>query len=159
MEKRPDRDLADQVFSTRNFVRTLSYREFLTSLALALLLLAIYALLDYYSNEDWIENNESAIKWILFCILIPINHIFYKAEHKRPNNFIGRNFHDYIFLLLFVSLYKLRLFLYGSSLSFGLEGIGSAIVFILMFIIIVMFFELGVAILKRGLKLLRWQIL
>lgn len=159
MEKRQDRDLSDQVFSTRNFVRTLSYREFITSLSLALLLLAIYALLDYYSNEAWVENNEPTIKWTLFCILIPINHIFYKAEHKRPNNFVGRNFHDYIFLLLFVSLYKLRLFLYGSSLSFGFESVGSAIVFILTFIVMVMFFELGVAILKRGLKLLRWQIL
>lgn len=154
-----ERDFADQVFSTRYFVRTLSYREFVTSLSLALFLLAIYALLDYYSNEDWIEGNESTIKWTLFCILIPINHIFYKIEHKRPNNFIGRNFHDYIFLLLFVSLYKLRLFIYGSSLSFGVEGVGSVIVFILMFIIMVMVFELGVALFKRGLKLLRWQIL
>lgn len=159
MEKRQARDLADQVFSTRNFVRTLSYREFVTSLSLALLLLAIYSLLDYYSNEDRIANNETTIKWVLFCILIPVNHIFYKVEHKRPNNFIGRNFHDYIFLLLFVSLYKLRLFFYGSTLSFGVEGVGTAIVFILMFIIMVMLFELGVAILKRGLKLLRWQIL
>lgn len=159
MEKRQDRDLAEQAFSTRDFVRTLSYREFVTSLSLALLLLAIYSLLDYYANEEWIENNVLSIKWILFCILIPINHIFYKAEHKRPNNFIGRNFHDYIFILLFVLLYKLRLFLYGSSLSFGVKGVGSAVVFILMFIIMVMLFELGVAILKRGLKWLRWQIL
>lgn len=154
-----ERDLADQVFSIRNFVRTLSYREFVTSLSLALLLLAVYSLLDYYSNEDWIENNESVIKWTLSCLLLPINHIFYKVEHKRPNNFIGRNFHDYIFLLLFILLYKLRLFFYGSSLSLGIEGIGGAIVFLLVFIITVMLFELAVAILKRGLTLLRWQIL
>lgn len=159
MEKRQERDLADQIFSTRNFVRTLSYREFVTSLSLALLLLSMYALLDYYSNENWIETNYSTIKWTLFCILIPVNHIFYKIEHQRPNNFIGRNFHDYILLFFFVSLDKLRLFLRGSSLSFGVEGAGTAIVFILMFIIMVMLFELAVAILKRGLKLLRWQIL
>jgi hypothetical protein len=154
-----ERDLADQIFSIRNFIRTLSYREFVTSLSLALLLLAVYSLLDYYSNEDWIENNESVIKWTLFCLLLPINHIFYKVEHKRPNNFIGRNFHDYIFLLLFILLYKLRLLLYGSSLSLGIEGIGGVIVFLLVFIITVMLFELAVAILKRGLTLLRWQIL
>jgi hypothetical protein len=159
VKKQQDRDLADQVFSTRNFVRALSYREFVTSLSLALLLLSIYSILDYYSNEDWIEYNESEIQLFLFCILAPINHIFYKAEHKRPNNFIGRNFHDYIFLLLFVSLNKLRLFFYGSSFSFGVEGVGGAIVLVLVFIILVMLFELAVAILKRGLKLLRWQIL
>ena len=159
MKKRQDPDLADQVFSARNFVRTLSYREFVTSLSLALLLLSIYALLDYYSSENWIGNNDSPIKWTLSCILIPINHIFYKIEHKRPNNFIGRNLQDYIFLFFFVSLNKLRLFLYGSTLSLEVEGVGSAIVFILMFIIIVMLFELAVAILKRGLNLIRWQVL
>ena len=154
-----ERDLADQVFGTRDFVRTLSYREFVTSLSLALLLLAVYSVLDYYSNEDWIEHNESSIKWTLFCILIPVNHIFYKAEHKRQNNFIGRNFHDYIFILLFICLYKLNHLLYGSSLSFGFEGIGSAIVFVLVVIIMVMLLELAIAVLKRGLKFLRWQIL
>lgn len=159
MEKRPDRGLVDQVFSSRNFARTLSYREFVTSISLTLLLLAIYSILDYYSNEDWIETNETTIKWTFFCILMPTNHIFYKAEHKRPNNFIGRNFHDYIFFLLFASLYKLSLFFYGSRHSFGVDGVGSAIVFFLVFFILVMLFELTVAILKRGLALLRWQIL
>jgi len=79
VEKRQNRDLPDQVFSTRIFVRTLSYREFVTSLSLALLLLAFYSLLAYYSYEDWIENNETTIKWTLFFILIPTNHVFYKA--------------------------------------------------------------------------------
>ena len=158
MKKRPDRDLADQIFSTRNFARTLSYREFVTSLSLALFLLAIYSLMGYYSNEHWIENNELTIKWALFCVLIPVNHVLYRVEHRRPNNFIGRSLHDCIFLLLFMALNALRLFLSGSSLSFGVGGVGSAIVFILMFIITVMFFEVVVAILKRGLKLLQWEI-
>jgi hypothetical protein len=156
---RRKRDLADQVFSTKDFVRTLSYREFVTSLSLALLLLAIYTLINYYSNEDWIGNNETALRWTAFSMILLLNHIFYKVEHKRSNNFIGRNFHDHIFLLLFVSLYKLRRLLYGSGLSLDVEGIGDAIVSVLLFIIFVMFFELAVAMLKRGLKLVRWQIL
>lgn len=154
-----ERDLADQVFSTRTFLRTLSYREFITSLSLALLLLAFYRLFDYYSNEDWIENNESLIKWTLFCIILPLNHIFYKVEHKRQNNFIGRNLQDYIFLLLFVALYKLQLFLMGTSLTFGIEGVGTVIVFVLVFIMLVVVLELGVAIIKRVLRFIRWQVL
>jgi hypothetical protein len=157
VRKQPD--LEDHVFGTVNFARTLSYREFATSFSLALFLLALYTLVEYYSNEDWIGNNESAIKLTLFLFLVPVNHVFYKVEHKRPNNFIGRNFHDHIFILLFLALYKLRLFFYGSSLTFGVEGVGTVIVFILLNIIFVMAFELGVAILKRFLKLLRWQIL
>jgi hypothetical protein len=159
VKRRQDRDLEDQVFSTRNFFRTLSYREFATSLSLALLLVAIYSTLDYYLNEDWVENNESSIKLTLLCILLPVNHIFYKVEHKRGNNFVGRNFHDHIFLLLFLTLYKLKLFFYGFSLALGSADVASVILFLLVFIIIVMVFESAVAILKRGLKLLRWQIL
>lgn len=154
-----ERDFADQTFSTRNFLRTLSYREFITSLSLALLLLAFYRTLDYYSNENWIENNESLLKLTLFCIILPLNHIFYKAEHKRQNNFIGRNLHDYIFLLLFVALYKLQLFFMGTSLTFGVEGIGTVIVFLLVIVILVVVLELGVAIIKRVLRFLRWQVL
>lgn len=154
-----ERDLADQVFSTRNFLRTLSYREFITSLSLALLLLAFYRILDYYSNEDWIEDNEFLFMWTLFCIILPLNHVFYKTEHKRQNNFIGRNLHDYIFLLLFIASYKLQLFLMGTSLTFGIEGVGTVIVFLLVFIILVVVLELGVAIIKRVLRFLRWQAL
>jgi hypothetical protein len=157
--KSQERDLADQVFSTRNFLRTLSYREFLTSLSFALLLLAFYSAVDYYSNEDWIKNNDTLIKWALFCLLLPTNHIFYKIEHKRQNNFIGRNLHDYIFILIFLALYKLQVFLNGATLSFNINGIGGAIVFMLIYIIMVILFELAVAIVKRVLKLLRWRVL
>lgn len=154
-----ERDLADQTFSTRSFLRTLSYREFITSLSLALLLLAFYRLLDYYSNEDWIGNNGALIKWTLFCIILPLNHVFYKAEHKRQNNFVGRNLHDYIFLVFLVAIYKLQLFLMGTSLTFGIEGVGTVIVFVLVFIMLVVVLELGIAIIKRLLSILRWRVL
>lgn len=81
-----ERDLADQIFDTRNFTRTLSYREFITSLSLALLLLALYEILGYYSNEDWVGNHETLLKWIFFCSILPVNHVFYKIEHKRQND-------------------------------------------------------------------------
>lgn len=154
-----ERDLADQTFSTRSFLRTLSYREFFTSLSLALLLLAFYRLLDYYSNEDWIGNNGALIKWALFCIILPLNHVFYKAEHKRQNNFVGRNLHDYILLVFLVALYKLQLFLIGTSLTFGIEGVGTVIVFVLVFIMLVVVLELGIAIIKRLLSFRRWRVL
>jgi hypothetical protein len=159
VEKSQERDLADQVFSTRNFVRTLSYREFVTSLSLALLLLAFYSILDYYSNENWVENSYSFIKLTLFCILIMLNHVFYKIEHKRQNNFIGRNLHDYIFLLFFVTLYKAQLFFRGLSLSFEIEEISSAIAILILFIIAVMLFEIAVTLVKRVLRFFKWQVL
>jgi hypothetical protein len=66
VEKRADLDLEDQAFNIRDFIRTLSYREFVTSLSLALLLQAIYTVTDYYANADWIETNGFAIRWLLF---------------------------------------------------------------------------------------------
>ena len=159
MEKRQDRDLVDRVISRKDFVRTLSYREFATSLSLALLIIALHTLLDYYW-DDWLSNYEQVIKWSLFGILALMNHVFYKVEHKRSNNFIGRNFHDYIFFLTYIALYWLKSFLYGSNLSFGVDGVGSAIGILLALIIVVIVFELAISILKRVLtKLFRWQIL
>lgn len=101
------RNLIDERFFAKPFIRTLGYREFLTSLSLALLLLALYSVIDYYSNEDWIENNYSLLWYGLLGVTIPANHI-YRVEHGRANNFIGRNFHDYIFLVLFITLYQLQ---------------------------------------------------
>lgn len=159
MEKRPKQDLFDLAFSKKDFVRTLSYREFVSSLALALLLLGVYAILDYYGGEDWAQNYGQTIRLSFLCILPVVNHIFYKAEHKRPNNFMGRNLHDYIFLLLFLAIFKVKLFFYGSSFTVGAEGFFSVIVLIVGLILVIMLFEMAVAFLRRCLNLLRWQIL
>ncbi len=159
METRPKQDLFDLSFSKKDFVRTLSYREFVSSFALALLLLSVYAVLDYYNGEDWAQNNGKAIRLTFLCILPVVNHIFYKAEHKRPNNFMGRNLHDYIFLLLFLAIFKLKLFFYGSSFTIEAEGVFSVIFLIAGLIMIIMLFEMAVALLRRCLNLLRWQII
>ena len=154
-----ERDLADPIFGIRNFVRTLSYREFISSLSLALLLLALFRILDYYSNEHWIENHDVFIKCTLFCVVLPVSHVFYKIEHKRPNNFIGRNLHDHIVLLLFIGLSKIQLLFMGASLSFAMEDVGKVIVGLLVLIILVVLLELTIAIVKRMLRLFRWQVL
>jgi hypothetical protein len=160
VEKAQERGLVDPVFSTRSFLRTLSYREFVTALSLALLALALFRLLDYYSNEAaWIGNNGASLKWAMLAITVPVNHIFYKAEHKRANNFIGRNLHDYVFLLLFVTLYKLELFIFGSGVTFSVDGVGSFILVLLLFVVCVMLFEILVAVVKRFFRLFKWQVL
>lgn len=155
MEKRPERDDAGQILSTRDFFRSLSYREFVTSLSLALLILAINSVLGYYADENWFGGNEFVVKVVMFCLVVPLNHVFYKIEHKRSNTFIGRNVHDYIFILIFASLYQLILFIYG----FGFQlDIGNPGIFILGFVIVVALFELALALVKRCLKFVRWQV-
>ena len=159
MKKTDRRSPIDESFFAKPFIRTISYREFLTSLSLVLLLLAFYTVIDYYSDEHWIENNYSLLKYGLLAIIIPFNHIIYKSEHKRPNNFIGRNLHDYIFLILFIALYNLQLLINGSALTFDVKNIGILIILLMVLIFLIMVFELLVAILKRLLRFFKWQLI
>jgi hypothetical protein len=146
-------------FSTKDFIRTVSRRDLLTSFSLALLLIACFHIIDYYSFDDWVDDNESAIKLIIFLVIAPMNHVFYKAEHKRPNNFIGRNMHHHIFLLFVVALTVIRHWLYGSSFSYSASQWSNVVPVVIVVIIWVMLFELMIAIIKRILKLVRWQVL
>lgn len=159
MKKTDRRSPIDESFFAKPFIRTISYREFLTSLSLVLLLLAFYTVIDYYSDEHWIENNYSLLKYGLLAIIIPANHIIYKSEHKRPNNFIGRNLHDYIFLIFFIALYNLQLLINGSALTFDVKNIGILIILLMVLIFLIMVFELLVAILKRLLRFFKWQLI
>lgn len=62
-------------FDYRPFLRTLSYREFLTSFTLVLLYQAFYELIEYYSNERLFENSYKNIQLILLIVLILANHV------------------------------------------------------------------------------------
>jgi hypothetical protein len=146
-------------FSTREFMRTVSPRDLLTSFSLALLLMACFDITDYYLFDDWVDDNESVIKWTSLLFIMPMNHVFYRAEHKRPNNFIGRNIHDHIFLLLFAMLTTMKLFLYGTSFEYSASELSNILPAVIVVIIWVILFELLIAIIKRILKLVRWQIL
>lgn len=143
-------------FNTSPFLRTLSYREFLTSISLAFLLLTFNMVVNYYSNEDWVSDNIASFRWISFLILFPVNHIFYKLEHRRPNNFIGRNIHDYIFLLMILLISRIYAFFIGNGVTYQFEGNGAGIVILLF--VSVMILEVFIAVLKRLFKFAGWRI-
>jgi len=150
--KEPDLSI---FFNARQFLRALSYRDFLTSICLALVVVAMSEVIQYYSSENFFENRAASLRIIFFLLIIPLNHIVYKAEHKRPNNFIGRVLHDLIFIGSFLIIDKIVAFdvntiFAGDPLTF--------ILFLVVIIILLMFFELGIAILKRLLTLFKWQV-
>ena len=156
MVKARNRGLSDS-FNARLFIRTLSYRDFLTPLSLGLLLLAMFQIVGYYGGEHWVENNILLIRSTLMASMIFLNHIVYRLEHRRPNNYIGRSIHTSIFLICFVSLYQLYFFLIGLSHFGGMDP--GIIGMLLMLVVFVMLFELIVALVKRILNLFKWQIL
>lgn len=152
-------DFFDLVFSTRNFRRSLSYREFVTALSIAVLVLAGHAIIYYFSDIEWVGNNNQMLRVILILVLAPVNHVFYKIEHKRQNNFIGRNLHDYIFLLCFITVVKFYSWINGNAISVGFGNFQSSVMAIIGLIILIILFETVVAFLKIILRYFRWRVL
>lgn len=144
-------------FKLSSFLRSLSYRDFLTSFSLVILFRAICSVIDFYSSEEFFKNITALDKTILLLLLMPLNHIIYKAEHNRSNNFIGRAMHDLIFFGLYWLINIVYSFLMDAriSLDLDLSGILPILFGITTFL---MLFELGIAILKRLLNFFKWQI-
>ena len=153
-EEEPDLFIS---FKLRLFLRSLSYRDFLTSVALGLLLHAFYEVLAYYSSEALFEHRASSIRMTLFVIFLALNHIVYKSEHKRSNNFIGRVIHDLIFIAVYAIINVGHKLLIGMQLSYSTTFL-SALGIVIALIVAAIFFEFCVAIVKRLLMWIKWQI-
>jgi hypothetical protein len=153
-EEEPDLFIS---FKFRLFLRSLSYRDFLTSVALGLLIQAFFEVLAYYSSEELLEHRTSSIGRTLFVIFLALNHIVYKAEHKRSNNFIGRVIHDLIFIAGYTIINVGLKFLIGIRLSYSTTFL-SALGIVIALLVAAIFFEICVAIVKRLLMLFKWQI-
>jgi hypothetical protein len=147
-----------QSFNPKPFARTLSYRDFITSLSFALLFLAWHRILHYYSSENWMQSNEYFLRVGGLALLIPANHVLYRLEHRRSNNFIGRNFHDYIFLMLTAVVFKLHAYLFGLVWSLQANTV-SAIVSLNLAIFLILIFEAFLSLLKRLLNKVKWHVI
>lgn len=142
-------------FDKEPFFRALSYRDFLTSFALAIFLMAFLQILLYYSIEDWIRDYFVSIRMVSFLLVGLMNHMIYKIEHRRANNFVGRIVHDFIFIIMFFLLGNLRTYILYGTIS-DVENGALPLIGVVMLVLI---FEFSVAILKRLLRLFKWQIL
>ncbi|MFY0598257.1 MAG: hypothetical protein JXR03_01210 [Cyclobacteriaceae bacterium] len=146
-------------FDYKPFFRTLSYREFVTSFALALLYHSLFEIIDYYSNERFFENSLRAWKLSFFVVVFLGNHIIYRFEHRRSNNFISRSLSDLILLIILILSrvgYELIL---DSNYRLNLDANGVGVFFIIFGIVIMIFaLETAVALLKFLLKRIRCQV-
>ena len=144
----------DQFFETGftiyRFKRSLSWRDFATPITLAFLLVAVQETLLYYEAATWY--------FIVgpFFLLALFNHVFYFAEHGRPNNFIGRTLQGVFFAFCYLILWKVY-----HQISYGGEVFDTENLFLapIALFIVMMIFECFVGVLKRVLMLFRWQIL
>jgi hypothetical protein len=140
----------------RAFLRSISYREFLSSFVLAIFLEAILTVLSYPFAGD-IDIN--ATFYLLVPIFAVINHIWYKRVHRRSNNFIGRMTHDYIFAFSLVIIDRLSFIMrVGGFSTTGPSG-GTVLNTITFIILVSAILELCVGILKWILNKIGWPIL
>lgn len=134
----------------RPFLRTLSYREYTTSISLGFLSIAILAILEHYGF--WLNS-----EYLIFIIsFIPIGHIVYKIEHKRSNNFVGRVLHDTVFIFIFLILKFIWIKMKSEPFHFDSDNV---VFNFFLFLILLVIYEIIIGIIKKGLKILRWQIL
>lgn len=89
----------------KEFLRSFSYREILSSLFAALMFVSLAFLLR---NLSFVDSKYVVISLV---ILVPIllKHRFYLLEHKRRNRILGRLIHNlitalFIFILIGISL-------------------------------------------------------
>lgn len=158
-EKNTKGDKLSLSFDHTPFFRTLSYREFLTSCCLAISSLAIYEIIDYYSDERFFENTHGTWKWYIFLSVFLVNHIIYRFEHKRSNNLIGRSINDLFLLVSIVLIRSFYAFTMGISYDYSIDNSVTGVVLVLFMLPFFIFaFEMGVGILNYSLKKLRCQI-
>lgn len=148
------KDFSHLMFDAKPFLRTFSFREVLTSLAMALLMLALFDLTEYYSEENWLPE-DIGVEWCFFAIVA--SHIIYYYEHNRSNNFIGRNLHDYIFALFYFGLHRVQAATLGSGYRLDLDGI-VIIPILLSLVITIAFTEAFISLIKRAFFWIRWQL-
>ncbi|MCE7055834.1 hypothetical protein LZF95_14225 [Algoriphagus sp. AGSA1] len=158
-EKKLEVDRLSLSLDYRPFFRTLSYREFLTAISIALFALAIIGIINYYSDERFFKDTHST--WKLYTILFVFiaNHVVYRHEHKRSNNFLGRSINDLFLLVSLVLLATCHQFIIGSTYNFRIENGFLGIIIIVTVITMAIFsFEIGLGFLKMLLKKIKCQI-
>jgi hypothetical protein len=149
----------EESFNCRLFSRATVLTGIGTSISCALLYLALFKLLSYCSQANMVEQYDSQIKIAAAILLFVLQHVIFKAENNWSNNFIGRVFHDMLFFVLFVLIVAMYGFLQGHDVLSDLGGFGTSVLIVLTAFLGFMAFELTIALLKRLLKLVGWQIL
>lgn len=147
-------------FDFKVYFGSLSYRDLFTFISLSLLFVALIEVLDFYSGEEYISgHNNSIVLWLLAIFLLA-NHFYYRIEHGRSNNFLGRSINDFAFFIIVVLATSTYRFILNNDyrLNYNADGLGLLFVFIGL-VILVFAFESGVAFIKYLLKKIKCQIL
>ncbi|MFA0964460.1 hypothetical protein AB9P05_21820 [Roseivirga sp. BDSF3-8] len=142
-------------FYIQPYFRSLSHRDFLSSFVLALLYLAIWQVLAFYAFP--LYGLDSLLAILMFVLVVITNHAFYKIEHKRRNNYIGRVFHTAIFMVFLIILMELFEYFTFGNVEVDVST-NSPILTVIIYVIMIMMAEVALSIVRRVFKLIGWRI-
>lgn len=149
-------DPARKIFQTR-FFRGFSFRDIYTAITVALALTALIDILNFYGDEDWLEDKWYGNITLYIFLSIPIIHILYKKDHRRSNDFIGRCLHITIFIFAFYIIRQVYSLIFYSQLHSVLEDPPFYLMpFALMVLAVIL--EIPSTLLRFILTTFKWQI-
>ncbi len=155
----PSEKMGIHPFNGMIYLRSWTVKDLITHLTIGIAWLAIYQLLIYYNNEPEIFPIVRNTGLALYFTTIVFNHVLYRKDHGRSNNYLGRCMSDLAFFITFIisDLFFNTLFRNNvGTLSITEENLIQVMVGLC---IIFMAVEAVIALLKYLLRLLKWEIL
>jgi len=160
-----ERTLADKLndsFNLSVFFNSHLSKNLITLVSLGLFFLFLINGYKLYRHETWMIENGNLLRLGTSMFILIINHILFKIDHKKSNNFIGRCISDLIFIAFYFMLAKIHGILTNDNYSF-LPGedllLASLFLYFFSFTIVIASYEVIIAIFKRLLRLVKWEIL
>lgn len=143
-------------FFSNKYIRAFSKREFMTIISMALLFAACFMIIHYFRHIEIISENTLLILILCFLLISVKSHVYYRREHKRSNEFLGRVIQSYMLIVVIAILTMfLRTNVWGEDIGvYGEEWLFLPFgLFIIVFCI-----EVFISFLKIIVNLFKWQI-
>ena len=152
-----EEDLKISHFDPKSFLRAFNSKDVLTAFSSAVLWTALQEGFAFFKSEDYFDGLEIGINLLIFFFVFTINHVIYRMDHNRSNNYLGRVLHSLLVLAFFIVIKSL--FYSLVDLNFISFIGGHNIWNLLGFIFFISFSELLIGVLRRFFKFIRWEIL
>lgn len=107
--------------TARHYTSKYTLGDFLSLLSIAFMYCVSLALVDYYANEEWLENFTSKVRWSFTIIFFLSIHFVFKKEHGVSNNFLGRVLHSSQYFSLVIIIRILHQSFQTLDFSFSME--------------------------------------
>lgn len=146
-------------FDPTPYLRSWGLKDLITHLSIGTTWLAIFELMIYYSSEPLIYSIIKVISIGLYLATLVINHVLYRKDHDKSNNYFGRCLSDLGSLVIFGILVTIYHALMSDSFNPLISNPEDMIALALSFFLIFMGIEAIISLFKYLFRFLKWRIL